>query len=193
MTAIEIVAYRSSWPAEFVSAGAALRDGLGARALAIHHIGSTSVPGLCAKDVIDVQVSVGDLPMDVELQRGFERVGFPCRDGPARDHLPLGAPDRPGDWTKAIASQRAGQRRVNVHIRAAGRPNQRYPLLFRDYLRATPAAAASYGLIKVELVALHADDEDAYYAVKDPVCDLIVTAAQSWAERGGWELPPTDA
>ena len=58
---------------------------------------------------------------------------------------------------------------------------------------ATPHAAASYALIKRELAARHADDVDAYYAVKDPVCDLIMAAAEPWALASGWTLPPSDA
>jgi phosphoribosyl-ATP pyrophosphohydrolase len=54
-------------------------------------------------------------------------------------------------------------------------------------------AAASDTLIKRELAARHADDADAYYAVKDPVCDLIMAAAEPWALGAGWRLPPSDA
>lgn len=48
-------------------------------------------------------------------------------------------------------------------------------------------------LIKAALAESHADDVDAYYAVKDPVCDLIMAAAQAWAEKTAWELPESDA
>jgi GrpB-like predicted nucleotidyltransferase (UPF0157 family) len=58
--------------------------------------------------------------------------------------------------------------------------------LFRDYLRHSAAAAAAYAQIKVVLSRLHPDDVDAYYAVKDPVCDLIMDAAEQWANDEGW-------
>jgi GrpB-like predicted nucleotidyltransferase (UPF0157 family) len=141
MASIEISPYRTDWPNEFARIGGALRRGLGERALAIHHVGSTSVPDLAAKDVIDVQVSLDSLELDQDIRTAFAEAGFPVRTaGPSRDHLPLGAGDLPEDWAKAMAGQRSGERRVHVHIRVAGRPNQRYPLLFRDYLRADPAA-----------------------------------------------------
>lgn len=194
MALIEIVEYRCSWPEEFAEIGGRLRRSLGRRALRINHIGSTSVPGLAAKDVIDLQVSVASLKMDHEMERAFERAGFPLRPaGPTRDHLPPGVVDRPGDWDKLMAGPSPGRRRVHVHIRVAGAPNETYALLFRDYLRATPASAATYGLIKAALAESHADDVDAYYAVKDPVCDLIMAAAQAWAEKAAWELPESDA
>jgi GrpB-like predicted nucleotidyltransferase (UPF0157 family) len=194
MAPIEIVPYRPGWPSEFTRIGATLRSCLGKWALAIHHIGSTAVPGLAAKDVIDLQVTVTNLDIDQPVRDAFDEAGFPLRPGdPARDHVPRGAADRPGDWAKAMAGHRPGQRRVHIHIRAVGRPNQRYPLLFRDYLRSAPSASDTYSLIKTELAARHRDDVDAYYAVKDPVCDLIISAAEGWAQRVAWSIPATDA
>jgi len=72
-------------------------------------------------------------------------------------------------------------------------PNQRYPLLFRDYLRASLPARESYALVKRALARLHPDDVDAYYDVKDPVCDLILDAAERWAAETGWQAPQSDA
>ena len=69
------------------------------------------------------------------------------------------------------AAEQAG-RRVNLHVRVAGRANQRYPLLFRDYLRANAVAREAYAEVKRELARLHPADVDAYYAIKDPVCDI---------------------
>lgn len=73
-------------------------------------------------------------------------------------------------------------------MRGAGRANQRYALLFRDYLRETPTAADAYGRVKLALAAQHPDDAVAYYAVKDPVCDLVVEAAEHWAVATGWTV-----
>ena len=74
-----------------------------------------------------------------------------------------------------------------------GRPNQRYPLLFRDYLRADPFAAASYGAVKRALATIAPDDWDTYYAIKDPACDLILAGSEQWAASVGWSPPPSDA
>lgn len=65
MALVEIVPYRSAWPEEFRRVAATIRRALGPRALRIDHIGSTSVPGLPAKDVIDIQVAVAALDLDV--------------------------------------------------------------------------------------------------------------------------------
>jgi len=192
--AIEIVEYRPAWAEEFAVIGSRLRAALGGRALRVDHIGSTSVPGLAAKDVIDVQVSVAslDLDLDEEVRLAFEHLGLSLNAGVASDHVPSGARGAMEDWAKRMASEQPGGRRTHVHFRVSGKPNERYPLLFRDYLRASRSAADSYGTIKRALAARHADDVDAYYAVKDPVCDLIVHAAELFAAATGWRLPPSD-
>jgi GrpB-like predicted nucleotidyltransferase (UPF0157 family) len=192
MAQIEIIGPQSRWPAEFAAAGARLRQTLGPLALTINHIGSTSVPGLDAKDVIDLQVSVAALDLDL-LKPAIDAAGYRIGDELWSDHVPAGEDPNPDLWAKFRAAAPEGGRRTHIHIRVRGRPNERYALLFRDFLRATPHAAANYALIKRELAARHADDVDAYYAVKDPVCDLIMTAAEPWAVASGWTLPPSDA
>ncbi|HXQ14154.1 MAG TPA: GrpB family protein [Caulobacteraceae bacterium] len=193
MSEIEIIDYQPRWAGEFQQIASVLRRTFGPLALAIHHIGSTSVPGLAAKDVIDLQVSVAALDPAAALEAAIEAVGYAMLPHLGGDHIPVGADPDPSLWRKRYASELAGGRRTHIHIRVLGLPNQRYPLLFRDYLRANPAAAGTYALIKRELAARHADDVDAYYAVKDPVCDLIFDAAELWAARAGWRLPESDA
>ena len=193
MSAIEIIPYQFRWPAEFQSLGATLRQALGPLALRIDHIGSTSVPGLGAKDVIDVQVTVAALSPEESLTAAFAAAGRPLRPGVLEDHRPAGDL-RPGtNWQKRYCPELPGERRVHVHARAAGTANQRYALLFRDFLRSNLAASGSYDQIKRELARLHPDDADAYYAVKDPICDLIMVAAEVWATSVNWRPIPSDA
>jgi GrpB-like predicted nucleotidyltransferase (UPF0157 family) len=186
-TTIEIVAARAEWPAEFDAIASRLTDAFGALALRIEHIGSTSVPGLPAKNVIDVQVSVASLELPENIGDRLAGEGFTLLAGPSGDHVPCNAQSEPALWAKRYAKELDGARRANVHIRRVGAPNERYALLFRDYLRASPAVAGTYALIKQELAARHSDDEVAYYAVKDPVCDLIIDAAELWAAATGWD------
>ena len=68
-----------------------------------------------------------------------------------------------------------------VVAKLAPNPNQRYPLLLRDYLRARPHAAAAIDRVKRAIAAHHPDDIEAYYDIKDPVYDVIWDAAQGWA------------
>ena len=82
---------------------------------------------------------------------------------------------------------------MHVHVRENGRLNQRYALLFRDYLRAAPTAAAAYGELKRALATSLPNDRDAYTAVKDHACDLIIAGAEQWADRTGWSVHAPDA
>ncbi len=184
VTMIVINAYNPTWPNEFEVLRLSLLEILGPLALHIDHIGSTSVPGLGAKDIIDIQVTVRALTPDVKHR--LVGAGYSWFEAFTQDHVPLGEDDDPVLWSKLTFSQPPGQRRANVHIRAIGHPNQRYALLFRDYLCAHPNAARTVERIKRELVKRHADDEDAYYAIKDRVYDLIWVAAQAWARQTGW-------
>ncbi|HLJ65878.1 MAG TPA: GrpB family protein [Chloroflexota bacterium] len=191
---IQIVPYDTHWPDEFREIGADLRRALGSRALRIDHIGSTAVPGLPAKDLIDVQVTVASLQPEEPLVAAFAAAEYGWRSDIRGDHIPPDAADTsPRTWVKLYFQPGPERRNVHVHVRAAGNPNQRYPLLFRDYLRAHPVAAALYAETKRQLSAHYPDDWDLYYDVKDPVCDLIMIAAEWWAAATGWEPGPSDA
>ena len=181
---VTIVEPRASWPTEFEAIARSIREALGPLALRVDHIGSTSVPGLPAKDVIDVQVTVAALERD-RLAPALARADF-VDQSIGNDHRPPGAAGPDDDWRKLFFQAGSG-RPVNVHVRVAGRPNQRYPLLFRDYLRAHPVSAAAYASLKRALAALGID-RGVYADVKDPACDLIFIAAEEWAAQTGWSI-----
>src|SRR5258706_2808188 len=183
---IVIKDYDPNWPKEFEVLRVSLQEILGPTAMRIDHIGSTSVPGLGAKDVIDIQITVKELAP--EIKEALIHAKYKCLEHISSDHVPLGEDENPKLWMKFIFNQREGERRANIHIRVNGNPNQRYPLLFRDYLRAHPNSARSIALIKREIAKRHADDIETYYDIKDPVYDLIWDAAQDWAKNTAWKL-----
>ena len=175
----------------FAIIGAPLREALRALALRIDHIGSTSVPGLAAKDVIDIQVTVAALDAET-LAGALAPLGYTLAREIDRDHMPPGHDDPPEEWRKLFFRPPEGQRRTNLHIRQASRANQRYALLFRDYLRIDPQSRGAYQQIKETLARLHPDDVDAYYDVKDPVCDIVMAAAERWAAQTRYVPGPSD-
>ena len=181
---IMIEPYNKHWPSEFASAASLLHEALGHVAMRIDHIGSTSVPGLAAKDVIDIQVGVADLD-DPRLVPAFELLGATATDITA-DHVPPGDESPASAWEKRYFRSPVSWRPTHLHVRVVGRSNFRYALLFRDYLRHSTSAAAAYAQVKVALARLHPDDVEAYYAVKDPACDLIMDAAERWAKDVTW-------
>jgi len=192
MPSVEIVPYDEHWPADFAAIGADLRGALGDLALRIDHIGSTSVPGLAAKDRIDMQLTVADFERFAAVQAALEQLGYTIVPRNMNDHCPPGWDGPDDQWQKRFFRPPPGQRPTNLHVRAAGRANQRYPLLFRDYLRAHSRAAAAYAELKRRL-ADNLRDLDSYPDVKDPACDLIAVAAEDWAVAIGWDLGPSDA
>lgn len=192
MGEIEILDPDPRWADEFAGVGRRLRQALGDEALRIDHIGSTSVPGLPAKDVIDVQVTVR---VDRDLAptgARLKELGWLFNSDFHRDHHASGLPEALDEWRKAFLREPLGERRVNVHVRVEGRANQRYALLFRDYLREHPASATAYARFKQGLATL-APSIEVYTDLKDPVCDLIYLAAEAWAASAGWRLGPSDA
>ena len=187
MTRVEIEPYSERWAGDFARIAGRLRSVLGERALRIDHIGSTAVPGLDAKDRIDVQVAVADLA-DANPLGGAGLAEF----APVADHEPPGAEPDPGQWQKRLFQSGPDERAANIHVRLDGRANQRYALLFRDYLRVHAEAARAYEELK-RVLARHVSDIGAYTDVKDPACDLIAIAAEAWAAATGWEPGPSDA
>lgn len=186
---IEIISYQERWPLEFQQIATQLKEALGDVALRIDHIGSTSVPGLAAKDVIDVQITVAAL--DDRIIKPMTQIGYTKPEGVWRDHRPPNAAGPNSEWEKLFFRPPPGQRPTNTHVRVQGRANQRYPLLFRDYLRANPETAAAYAELKRRLAANLADPST-YPEVKDPAVDLIFFAAEAWAIESGWEMRPSD-
>ena len=186
---VEIVPYQEKWPSEFQSIAASLRRALGELALRIDHIGSTSVPGLSAKDIIDIQITVAAL--DDRVRSAMATLGYTPLEG-WRDHRPPHVLGPETEWDKLLFLPPPGQRRTHTHVRVQGRANQRYALLFRDYLRAHPATAEAYAELKRRLAQYLADPET-YPYVKDPAVDLIYLAAEDWAAATNWQAGPSDA
>jgi GrpB-like predicted nucleotidyltransferase (UPF0157 family) len=190
--AVKLYEYLPGWPNEFAAIAGRLRERLGALALRIDHIGSTSVPRLAAKNIIDIQVTVEALEIEL-LRPPMVEAGFQHRsDVRLHDHRPASTVGSDEEWRKLLFVAAEGQREAHVHMRAAGRANQRYALLFRDYLRADSAAAAAYGELKRRLSQLDID-RASYTETKDPVCDLIIVAAEAWARETVWQPGATDA
>ena len=192
---IEVVEYQDHWPTQFESIASRLRPALNDLATSIDHIGSTAVPGLAAKPIIDVQVSIPSLGVVPELTAAMNAIGYIHRPDAADDRpSPWENPD-PVQWRKSYFRTETGtEPRVHIHIREVGRRNQRYALLFRDYLREHPRARDSYGNYKLQLSRLTAERSGPggtgdYLDMKDPVLDLIVDAAETWAAQINWHVP----
>jgi len=184
---VDVVGYDQDWPRQYERLAARIRhvgqDLIGA--LTIAHIGSTAVPGLAAKDVLDVQVGVPSLEQADALQSALAAAGFPAVPGMS-DRAKL--PDH-GVWPKRFHGSADPGRPANLHLRVTGSPGWRYALLIRDWLQAEPGERAAYEQVKRALAADHPASA-AYAEAKEPWFDEAGPRAEAWAARTGWRSAP---
>ena len=167
---MRVVDYDPSWPDRFDEESSALRDALGEVLVRVHHIGSTSVPGLAAKPVIDVCLEVRELEALDACDDSMRSLGYVPRGEfgiPGRRYYPKGGEDRTH----------------HVHAYASGDPLVAKHLALRDYLRAHPEAARAYAEIKREASAKHRTDPDGYLAHKDEFVRRTIELAMAWRAR----------
>ncbi len=177
---IEIVAYDPTWPRLFQERGERLRQALGEVARRIDHIGSTSVPGLAAKPIIDIQISVAALAPVAAFCDPLVALGYVFRaDNPER--------------TKRYFREAPETRREHIHVRKAGSWGEQFALLFRDYLRLHPNEAAEYAWLKRDLAERYGDERHAYTEAKNPFIWSVIQRATDWSQEVGWEPGPSDA
>jgi dephospho-CoA kinase len=177
-----LVAPDPSWPDQAGRILARLRTTCGHHAIRVDHVGSTAVPGLAAKDVIDVQVTVASLEVADELVEALLATGYP-RTGITDD---VAHADGEALWGKRLHASADPGRPTNVHLRVDGWPNQRFALLFRDWLTADAAVRAEYLEVKRSAAAEgHATSGD-YADAKEPWFVDAYRRAWAWADDTGW-------
>lgn len=162
---IEVVEYNPHWPALFAEIAERVQAAFAQGPLVhVEHVGSTSVPGLPAKPVIDIDVVIPSRADLLEATArlatlGYEHqgdLGITSRESFKR---PPGAPPQ------------------NLYVCAEGSPELRRHLAFRDYLRAHPDAARQYGQLKRELAARHVTDIDTYVDGKTEFIQKVLADA----------------
>jgi len=149
-------------------------------ALRIDHIGSTAVPGLAAKPIIDVQISVATFePIDA-FKDPLESLGYVDRVGNT-------------ERTKRYFREPPGARRTHIHVRRAGSFSEQFPLLLRDFLRGHPETAGEFATVKRRLAQRFPHDGAGYTEAKNPEVWQLIRQADQWAQQTGWEPGPSDA
>jgi dephospho-CoA kinase len=176
---LELVPYRPAWRDDARRIIDRIQIACGDKALRIDHVGSTAVEGMAAKDVIDIQVTVASLDVADEIAGALADVGYPRIEHIASDTPHQGDPAL---WQKRIHGAADPGRPARIHLRVDGWPNQRYALLFTDWLSANPAAREEYVAVKRNaLTASH------YTEAKEPWVHDAYHRALEWAESTGWQ------
>lgn len=186
--------YDPGWPAVgnrlLAAIKTAMSDLPATRSAQFDHIGSTSVPGLAAKPIIDLQVSILPLPPDDVLAERLGPLGLRRASGSRPDSpgvyfdLPRGSEDvRAEVWAKSLFVNADAS--VIVHIRRSDSPWAKYTVWFRDWLRAHPEQRDQYEAIKRELSAREVGkrDYDEYTLAKTAFFDDVQAEFERWAQR----------
>lgn len=168
---IAIVDADPAWPQRFEAERERILAALGPVAVRVDHVGSTAVPGLPAKPIVDVDLSVVDPDYGAAYLPALERLGYALR---VRE---------PGH-----RMLRTPQLDVHLHVCAAGGDWERRHLLFRDRLRAHRGERERYAAAKRELARRNWPDMNAYADAKGEVIAEITERSERWARETGWRV-----
>lgn len=172
---LDLVDYDESWPARFTYYRDELADVLGDVALRIEHIGSTAVPGLAAKNVVDILIVVQD--------EGATELYVPQVESTG---LLLNYRDAAATWS--FFRPATGPRNRHIHVTSKGSSHERVQLLFVDFLRYHSLAADAYAALKRRLAVRFPDNREAYTGAKTEFIVDMLDRAEQWAAQTGWTL-----
>ena len=172
---IQVVPYDPSWPATYAGWESRLAAALDPAPVTIDHIGSTSVPGLAAKPIVDILVGVADPANESSYVPAIESTGLILRSREQEHRFFYPPPGQP--------------RTVHIHVCAASGPWATKHLLFRDYLRSSAAVRDQYADLKATLAEKYRNDRMAYTDVKARFILDTLHAARRWADATGRSRP----
>jgi GrpB-like predicted nucleotidyltransferase (UPF0157 family) len=159
---LQLAEYDPAWPGRYEAERAAIERALGDLVIEIHHIGSTSVPGLVAKPIVDILLGIRRLDVTDDEVAAMAALGF--------QYL--------GEYGIPLRRYFARPDSCHVHAFRVGEGQWHAHLLFRDYLRATPAARDRYAAAKLELAERVGWDRDRYVNAKERVVDGLLSEAR---------------
>jgi GrpB-like predicted nucleotidyltransferase (UPF0157 family)/GNAT superfamily N-acetyltransferase len=166
---VEIVPYDPAWSEAYERERQALVGALGGEVAGIEHVGSTSVPGLSAKPIVDIQIGVAQMVPAQVFEERLQRLGY--RQNPEAD-----------DPNRRLFYRKGVPRTHHLHIQPIGHGEYADRVLFRDYLRDHPEAVAAYERLKIELARRHGHDRQGYSEGKSAFIEEILQLAKG--ERG---------
>lgn len=154
---VVVLPYDDQWKQDFLKIKAELADALGQLATGIEHVGSTSVEGLSAKPVIDIDVVIKDSTVFEDTKNALEKIGY-------RHEGNLGIPGR--EAFKYEGKEHL--RKHHLYVCTKDSAELKRHIAFRDYLRTHPDAVSQYSLIKEEGARRYPDDIEEYIEYKSP-------------------------
>lgn len=164
---MEVVPYNSKWKDEFETESKRIRDIMGDEIIQMHHIGSTSIPGISAKPVIDVLVEVKNIEIVDRYNSNMEELGY----------IAVGEAGIEG---RRFFLKGLYNRTHHVHIFQTGSSEIKRHINFRDYMIAHPEDAEKYSKLKEELSIKFRHDSEGYCAGKDSFIKEMDRRAEEW-------------
>jgi dephospho-CoA kinase len=185
------------WPDQARRIVARIETACGAQVRRVDHVGSTAIPGLDAKDAIDIQVTVESIAAADQISEKLLSAGYPRINDIITDETKpdarstVAAYDHSADpalWHKRIHASADPGRPTNVHVRVEGWPNQQFALLFVAWLTAESEARAEYLAVKQDAARAASADDDisVYVKTKEPWFSGAYRRAWEWADAVGW-------
>ena len=166
--AVRIVAHDPAWAGAAAAEIGRIGVAAGEAAVRIEHVGSTAVPGLAAKPIVDLQLAVTEVGRRGLYVEQLEGIGY------------LFVPDPDSPDFHFFAKPAARPRSFHLHVCAAGSEDERRHLAVRDYLRAHPEEAARYEALKRELAERHPADRLGYIQGKEEFVVALERRALAW-------------
>ena len=173
MREVVIVPPDRGWREAFEAEAARLRSILGENLVEIHHIGSTAIPGIAAKPIVDILPVVREIERVDVLHEALAAAGY-------RAWGEFGLPGR-----RYFTREENGKRTHNVHVYAVGNPEITRHLAFRDYMNAHPEEARAYGRLKEKLAREFPSDFEAYMDGKHAFVQERERRALAWKRETG--------
>jgi GrpB-like predicted nucleotidyltransferase (UPF0157 family) len=162
---VRVVEYDRRWPSLYEQERARILNVLGGVVLDIQHVGSTAIPGVAAKPIIDIMVAVPELAAAEKCIQPLEAIGYEFR-GEA------GVPER-------LFFGKGAPRTHHIHMVELEGEFWESQILFRDFLRAHPDEARQYCELKKQLAASFGSDREAYTEGKTPFIESVLAKARA--------------
>ena len=157
---VKLVAHNPEWTELFEKEKQLLKKTFGDTIVAVEHIGSTAIPGIEAKPILDMGIGVRSLKIAREMRKKFEKLGYEYRSfGPGQTRGDLKNQEL---YVKGLEEKRTH----HAHVAVFGSERWNNDLFFRDYLRSHPKRAKQYAELKKKLAVRHANDRRKYMKSK---------------------------
>ncbi|MBU3916338.1 GrpB family protein [bacterium] len=170
---VEVVAYDSNWPIQYEKEKTELSKAITGFDVNFDHFGSTSIPNVAAKPIIDIGIDIKDFSVADQILKKVELLGYNYESS-----IENFIPDCRFLWKGEQSQGPFDIHKIHVHIRSINSDNRINAILFRDYLRSHPETAEIYSEMKILLAKQFREDQGKYNHEKTTFVNTILSIAR---------------